>query len=271
MDAIRSFLTCTQQPGQSPAAYLDDLRGWTVTITQQGGTIAFNPKLFAATGADGRELSDEDRRAKAYEKTLAIALITGADPTKFGTLTAHLSNQYAAGYDEYPSDVAGAYNLLVNYRSPENLPRPRSAHQSAPVTSSTATVGTSSGITFAKSGTVPGSNGLTHDEIECYNCHSIGHYASNCPDGTVSPSGTTLIQFAYMMAQANGLCIDPAWILLDSQSTISVFNNAAMLSNVQKSKHTLRTLTNGGHQDSGMVGTFNNLGNVWYNPALRAK
>jgi hypothetical protein len=37
----------------------------------------------------------------AYEKTLAIALITGSDPTKYGTLVAHLSNQYAMGRDEY--------------------------------------------------------------------------------------------------------------------------------------------------------------------------
>ena len=44
----------------------------------------------------------------AYDKTLAIALIIGADPSKYETLIAHLSNQYAMGRDEYPSDNTAA-------------------------------------------------------------------------------------------------------------------------------------------------------------------
>jgi hypothetical protein len=69
-----------------------------------------------------------------------------------------------------------------------------------------------------------------------------------------------------MMAQANASHIDPQWILLDSQWTISVFNNASMLVNIRKSDHVLRALTNGGFQDSDMVGDFNNLGTVSYKP-----
>ncbi|KAI2506456.1 hypothetical protein MHU86_7971 [Fragilaria crotonensis] len=212
--------------------------------------------------------SEEDRQNRAYDKTFAIALVTGADPSKYGTLIAHLSNQYAMGRDEYPCDETAAYNLLVNYRTPENAARPRTSnnHHSSPATPATPA---GSGITFAQHGAVAGNNGLTHDGIECYHCHSIGHYASNCPtvsDTTVT-SGTTLTQYAYMLAQAqNASGIDPEWILLDSQSTISVFNNASMLTNIRKSDHTLRALTNGGHQDSDMIGDFHNLGAVWYNP-----
>lgn len=47
-----------------------------------------------------------------------------------------------------------------------------------------------------------------------------------------------------------------------SQSTISVFKNAVMLTNIQDSKHMLRAMTNGGHQDSNMIGDFPNLGEV---------
>ena len=38
-----------------------------------------------------------------------------------------------------------------------------------------------------------------------------------------------------------------------------------MLTNIQHSKRTLRATTNGGHQDSNMIGDFPNLGEVWYN------
>ena len=111
-----------------------------------------------------------------------------------------------------------------------------------------------------------GTNGHTYDDVECYNCHNMGHYAANCPQGIETVAGTTLTQYGYMLAQTNVVGIDPAWILLDSQSTFSVFNNKAMLSNIRPSAHVLRALTNGGHQDSRMVGEFKNLGTVWYNP-----
>ena len=263
MDAQRSFLGCRQQSGQSPASYRDDLRAWAVTIAQQGGSIAANYKLIPAIDSNGNARSEEDRRSMAYEKTLAIALVTGADPSKYGTLIDDLSNQYAMGRDEYPDDETGAYNLLVNYKTPENLTRPR-GHQAS------ATASVASGMTFTQrsSNSISGTNGITHDDIECWQCHGFGHYQSNCPStaGAVTPSGTTLVQHAFMMAQASASIIDPRWILLDSQSTISVFNNPAMLTNIRKSDHTLRALTNGGFQDSNMIGDFPNLGIVWYNP-----
>ena len=175
-------------------------------------------------------------------------------------------NEYASGSDLYPEDEASAYNLLVNYKTPDNnLARPprNSSQQSQGVT---VAASTTSGITFAQRGSVSGTDGITHEDIECWQCHGHGHYQSNCPNGAVTSSGTTLVQHAYMMAQANASSIDPAWILLDSQSTISVFKNPTMLTNIRRSAHTLRALTNGGHQDSNMVGDFPNLGVVWYNP-----
>ena len=55
MNAHRSFLLCKQHPGQTPSSYLEDLRGWTVTITHHGGTIAPNYKLIAAEDDKGNE------------------------------------------------------------------------------------------------------------------------------------------------------------------------------------------------------------------------
>jgi hypothetical protein len=77
------------------------------------------------------------------------------------------------------------------------------------------------------------------------------------------------MQYAFVLAQSNTAAhgIDPTWILLDSQSTISVFQNADFLTNIRRSEHVLRALTNGGHQDSHMIGDFPNLGPVWYNQA----
>ena len=108
---------------------------------------------------------------------------------------------------------------------------------------------------------VPGSESEMHDDIRCYRCQATSHYARECP----TKSSTTLVQYAFMLAQAGTTGIDPNWILLDSQSTISVFCNPAMLENIRKSDRVLRAITNGGHQDSDMISDFPNLGEVWYN------
>ena len=39
-----------------------------------------------------------------------------------------------------------------------------------------------------------------------------------------------------------------------------------MLANILPSDHVLRTVTNGGFQDSALIGDFPNLGEVWFNP-----
>jgi hypothetical protein len=224
MNAQRGFLNCKQHPGQSPAVHRDDLRSWAVTITQKGGSIAANHRLIPAKDQNWNERSEDDRRTRAYDKTFAIALISGANPSKYGTLIAYLSNQYAMGRDEYPSDETAAYNLLVNYRIPENVSRPRYAvAQYNPPGHTPTGQSVGSGITFALQVSVAGNNGLTYEGIECYHYHSVGHYASNCPIDAKVTIGTTLTQFAYMMAQApNASNIDPRGILIDSQSTISV-------------------------------------------------
>ena len=44
-----------------------------------------------------------------------MLMIRGADPTKYGTLIADLSNQFVKGKDEYPKDMASAESLLEVY------------------------------------------------------------------------------------------------------------------------------------------------------------
>ena len=132
--------------------------------------------------------------------------------------------------------------------------------------------GTFTGASFAQATVaIPGTNGRTFADVRCYQCQSFGHYAQDCPTRTPPPSssamsGTTLLQHALMLAQHSHR-IDPAWILLDSQSTISVFNNPAMIQNIRDSGRTLRAITNGGYQDSSQIGDFPNLGEVWFNPS----
>jgi hypothetical protein len=60
--------------------------------------------------------------------------------------------------------------------------------------------------------------------------------------------------------------IPDSWIMLDSQSTASVFKNQRLLTDVQDAKETLCARANGGMQTNSKVGRVQSFGDVWSNP-----
>ena len=283
LHARKNFANCRQQQGQSVEDYAETLTGWANTLKAQGDNVSVNYDVIPMKDADGKERSTETRQKMAYDLTMARALVDGADQSRYGTLITELANQHAKGRSEYPINMVSAKSLLTLYKTPTNAACANSGSNNpggANRTTASASV-TTSGTTFAQraaTGTspvptldlgplVPGTDGRTLAGLECWTCHREGHHRDECPGPPTTPAPpVTLTQHAFMLAQADGHHgIDPTWILLDSQSTISVFRNADYLTNIRRSEHVLRALTNGGHQDSHMVGEFPNLGPVWYN------
>jgi hypothetical protein len=128
---------------------------------------------------------------------------------------------------------------------------------------------------------VAGIDGVTHVNIKCFACNHQGHYSGSCPtDGKTNiqllqaTSGTDTIddgvekgvETSFTFAQLPHTLIPKHWVLLDSQSTVSVFNNPVMLKNLHKSSTPLKVFTNGGCQISHLIGDIPNFGTVWYNP-----
>ena len=274
LDAIAGFVNCRQQRGQSVSAYLEALKSFSDTIKYHGGTIVLNPDLAPTHDANSRELSQFERDKIAWDGTLGAVLIRGADKERYGTLIQSLKNRFSSGKDEYPTDLTSAYSLLTTYRNPANtMSRQVRASNTGTyddqsvVTQATASMSESSGVGFAQHGAgVPGTNGVPHETVLCYRCNSTGHYASDCPaESGSTTTGTTLLQHGHVLPHGSS-GIESAWVLLDSESTISVFKNCDMLTNIRPSNHALRALTNGGFQDSTLIGDFPNLGAVWFNP-----
>ena len=61
--------------------------------------------------------------------------------------------------------------------------------------------------------------------------------------------------------------INQNWVLLDSESTVNIFSNARFLTNIRHCGNArgLRVHTNGGSQDTNMIGDLPGFGPVWYN------
>ena len=106
LDALANFVNWRQKEGQTVDDYVDALRGFADTIEYHGGTVVSNPTLVPETDADGALRTIQVRTIIARDRTLAMALI--------------LSNQYAMGKDEHPTNLNAAYSLLVNYETPAN-------------------------------------------------------------------------------------------------------------------------------------------------------
>jgi hypothetical protein len=290
LDAQLGYLSCKQKSGESTDEYADNLIGWSDTIETHGGTVVVNFKLIAAMADDGTPRSDETRKKMARKRTIATCLIRNADQSRYGTLITDLANQYAAQKDNYPKDIISAKSLLVMCKTPANATGQRNGNQQRQQPrNATTNSDPLHGLTLAQRTAIAiaGTDGQLRPNVTCYGCGLPGHMAGECPTAATTPiSGVTLLhrafilaqaadptitltQYAYVLAQATHdeghHEIDPDWILLDSQSTISVFKNASMLTDIRHSGRVLRAVTNGGHQDSILVGDFPNFGEVWFN------
>jgi hypothetical protein len=162
--------------------YTECLFGWAETIKSHGGTVAANHELVTELSEDGRLCSIDKRKQLARERTLAIAIaiIRGADGSRYGKLISDLANQYTMGRDKYPSDVVSAKSLLVCYKTPVNA----HANRGGATRTQPSACPEDSAMTFAPSSAiVDGTNGVTHDGIQCWTCQRTGHYAGECPMG----------------------------------------------------------------------------------------
>ena len=257
VDAHVNLLTCKQGPDQTAEEFTENIvtTPLSITVGPLWKTICW-PVPHGPTARCAQSTSV--RQPQGRDQTLVMCVVRGCDKARYGLEIANLSNQYSKGRNEYRKDLNSTQSMLVNYTT-HALERARNQSssnnhnsQSAETQNTNSPAPEESALTFAQreSGGTP--SGISSIDLPAGAANTMTASTSTASVHT----GTTLVQSAVMLVKAEAATIDPSWVLLDSQSTMSVFRNKSMLSNIRQSPHVLRAITNGGYQDSNIIGDF---------------
>ena len=115
-----------QSQRMSNSDYLEKLRDLVEVYEHLGGEPGTSKARVDSLLIDP-DLVDVDKRQeariKAREEYLAVLLLTKSDPKRYATLVTDVENAYTRGQNGYPTTVSGAYDMLVNYKNPNQALR----------------------------------------------------------------------------------------------------------------------------------------------------
>ena len=236
--AMRYAFTVRQRNNETNDSYRVRLESQLMLLKLAGGKHALHSPDMIQKSAIGI-LGQDDIKAEE-EKMKAMILILGADPDRFGHLQSSLEEGVMLGRDEYPTTMVLAYELLQ--KTAPTLTNPLSRFSKFRRSRNGRG---QSRVSFMQKGAtpVPGVDGKVHTHITCHKCKHDGHYKNQCPD----IEGSDNVSFPnFSLSQHELATINPNWILLDTCSTVSVFNNAALVHDISYTSDPMMIVTNGG-------------------------
>jgi hypothetical protein len=269
-----------------------------------GGIVGKLPgvedKLLVMKGQTLSQMTVVERDAlklESQDRYLVMAFMLSADRARYRCLLEEMENEYLKGMSNWPTTMTRAYHLLTNYRQvPCNMMRMMGAADGVAFTNA----GKETAVTLAQGCMKKKTPAGDRSKITCFNYGGHGNMANHCPekeakkDDATEMDATALItegiaegEFAEdgnvsfldgvqfmgqhtmgttMHTKSEGGRVPRSWILLDNQSTVDVFHNAKLLTNVCKSNKNLDIHCNAVVATTNLVGDFSGYGTVWYHP-----
>jgi hypothetical protein len=208
-----------------------------------------------------------------------------SDPTRFGDLVLQLKDDYMHGVNNFPGSLQDAVTLMqvfennrIKARRASNMHKPHhgktAAHPHATGGSSSDTKPTGASLYNDATVPTPLSSGPAED-------HSSTSTKKSGKTKATTKTGSTSVLFAtepsadcaadpelftdFDFAQYDALISD-TWILLDNQSTVDIFCNRNLLSDIHDVDVPLTVHSTGGPRVVIQMGMLRNYGLVWFCP-----
>lgn len=303
LDAMRTLMGTKQKEGESLQDYTKRFRvARDVLKSHVGGPIVLT-KIVEAM--DGYEDADSEKRSKmceqAFNQFLAFLYLDNADKAKYGSILTGLNTQQSLGNDQYPKTITESNNVLSNHKFDAMANKTAGKKNNASDGSKNKEKKDEEtkededvNLSFAQM------------EGKCYCCGKAGHKSPSCRDkgkpkeewainkaqqshaqtksdasvappgsvsgGSVTPSSSSSSTTGWAGAhiEVQFQQFDPYemrnWILLDNQSSVSVFCNRNLVQNIRKSNEgDMYLSTNGGVLVTTDKADLPEWGEVWFN------
>jgi hypothetical protein len=294
-DAYRSVFACKQQEGESLLDYTRRFKtAKEILESQLGSPLILKKFVMSAEGFDETNFTKTNLMLeKASEQGFAFLYLENADQTKYGTILTNLHSQKSLGNDQFPKTIVETNNVLSNHkfdakRTAANLDNKQYNPNQQKKGSKQQVVDESLTLSFAQ----------MEGNTRCYCCGRKGHKSPECKskhkiphaewaynkmnlpqqhaqakkaDGKDGNENTPSKQKEETATGWTGLHCSFAQlamknlILLDSDSTDSVFCNRNYVFNIRNSGEPLDINTNGGVMRATLKCDLQHIKDVWFN------
>jgi hypothetical protein len=179
-----------------------------------------------------------EAKERIHDKTVAYGILVRADRDCYGKLIEEIENEFIKEHDNYPKTPTEAYNLLENYRK-YVIVKKRNTGQLDQVAF----------VTDGKKQKIDEDimNIMKFPNKKCFKCGEFGHYKSNCPgekkqiNRVEESGGQNALMTVHVALAGVRIEINPLMILCDNESTVNIFKNKQMITNIRKLENPIRS------------------------------